>query len=335
MKINLFDNTRITSHRSCPRRFYFRHIRHISSDGISPPLAFGQAWHSAMDVVWKLASTTTYEPSEIYQMAAIEFKDVLDKEIGRPFEYLDPETEERFKKKNRTPAVAQKMLASYCAKRVPQIRRNFKLVEVEKPFIVPTSIDNVLYVGRMDKVVRWLSSDGKLWAIEHKTTSDGSGKSGFYTSWSEQWNPNSQVEGYAFTGRMLWKDFSGVILDGTLVNNASQHEALITVDPVDDVLEAWLFDLEEEVTRILFYLERLGNQPGNTKTMQAFPRHTISCMDYKQPCMYKNICMSTGNPHRMTDDQMLMTNPNFMIKKWSPFDELKLASLGLVDTEEE
>lgn len=50
----LYDNTRVSSHRSCPRAFYFRHVRHLRPEGTSRALIFGSSWHAAMDVVWTL-----------------------------------------------------------------------------------------------------------------------------------------------------------------------------------------------------------------------------------------------------------------------------------------
>src|SRR5574337_197466 len=50
----IFDNTRISSFRSCQRSFYFRHVRHLSGGGTSRALIFGSSWHNAMDVVWSM-----------------------------------------------------------------------------------------------------------------------------------------------------------------------------------------------------------------------------------------------------------------------------------------
>ena len=53
-KTVLFDNTRIASFRTCPRLFYYRHIRDWAPLGDKRALLFGGAWHSAMDTIWPL-----------------------------------------------------------------------------------------------------------------------------------------------------------------------------------------------------------------------------------------------------------------------------------------
>jgi hypothetical protein len=48
----LYDNTRISDYRACPRKYYFRHVKHYKPEEDRLPLLFGGAWHAAMDVVW-------------------------------------------------------------------------------------------------------------------------------------------------------------------------------------------------------------------------------------------------------------------------------------------
>ncbi len=325
--IRLFDNTRLSAHRTCSRKYYYRHVRHLSGSGVSPTLTFGSAWHSAMDYVWSEAAKGG-RPEDVYHGAFEAFSTSFDHEIGKPWVFLSEETVADFKKKNRTPEIAHKMLFSYCAKRVLQIQRNFELLSIEQPFIVPTTIDNVLYVGRLDKLFRWVSSDGMVWNLDHKTTGDGSGKSGFYSSWSEQWNPNSQVEGYIFAGKMLYKDFKGVVIDGALVNNAAQHEEFVTIDHADDVLDTWMFDLEAEVQAILLNEQRLASVAPHDHIMAAFPRNTNACMDFKVPCTYLSLCRGIANPHAFSDEQFTR-DERLIIRPWSPFSEIPLEKLGL------
>ena len=52
-KLRLYDNTRLSDYKRCPRFYYFRHIRDWVSIGERrAPLVFGSAWHSAMDRLW-------------------------------------------------------------------------------------------------------------------------------------------------------------------------------------------------------------------------------------------------------------------------------------------
>lgn len=48
----VYDNTRVSEFRTCPRKYYYRHVRHWKPTEDRLPLIFGGAWHAAMDVVW-------------------------------------------------------------------------------------------------------------------------------------------------------------------------------------------------------------------------------------------------------------------------------------------
>lgn len=50
---NIYDNTRVVEFRTCPRKFYYRHVRDWTPGEDRKPLLFGGAWHAAMDVVWE------------------------------------------------------------------------------------------------------------------------------------------------------------------------------------------------------------------------------------------------------------------------------------------
>lgn len=48
--LRLYDNTRLSDYKRCPRFFFFRHVMHWVSTGERRlPLIFGGAWHTEMD----------------------------------------------------------------------------------------------------------------------------------------------------------------------------------------------------------------------------------------------------------------------------------------------
>jgi len=47
------DATALQAHMRCPKKYYWRHRRHLSRGGKSPPLAFGSAIHEALEVMTK------------------------------------------------------------------------------------------------------------------------------------------------------------------------------------------------------------------------------------------------------------------------------------------
>ena len=52
--LELYDNTELSTHSKCSRKYFFRHVLHLEREGTAPALAFGLGWHSAMDIVWKM-----------------------------------------------------------------------------------------------------------------------------------------------------------------------------------------------------------------------------------------------------------------------------------------
>jgi hypothetical protein len=56
---SLYDNTRVQEFRTCPRKFYYRHMRDWRPQEDRRPLLFGGAWHAAMDIVWEVLADRT------------------------------------------------------------------------------------------------------------------------------------------------------------------------------------------------------------------------------------------------------------------------------------
>lgn len=54
--VSLFDNSRISSFKSCPRMYLFEHVYHWRPEEKSVALTFGTAWHAAQDAIWRSAS---------------------------------------------------------------------------------------------------------------------------------------------------------------------------------------------------------------------------------------------------------------------------------------
>ena len=51
--VTVYDNTMVKAFMSCPRYFYWRHVRHLDTIGKSTPLVFGIAIHSALDAYYQ------------------------------------------------------------------------------------------------------------------------------------------------------------------------------------------------------------------------------------------------------------------------------------------
>lgn len=324
MPLKLYDNTRVSSHRLCNCFHYWRHRRHLTGTGISPPLIFGTCWHASMDVVWKgVKDFSSLSNDELREVAYEAFKEAWSKFDLPPADNLDEDTIDLFKA--RIPDTAFFMLGNYIEKRRSFIE-NIELLAIERPFAVPLSPDDpeTFYVGRRDKDIKW---SGRIWAVEHKTTSWGTAKSGFSATYIETFSPNSQIDGYIHSLNMEYgKEAKGVLLDLALVTkNNHEHFMFLPVERSMASLDAWLWQTRREIQLIEANDEALTKVDPKASFMNAFAQNTGSCIQFMRPCVYLDLCKTIPNPQARPDETPL----GFVKRKWEPFDELKLETIGL------
>ena len=323
----LRDNARVKDHRTCNRYYYFRHKRHIVPDKKAPPLIFGDCWHTSQDVVWPGAKVEPRLSDD--ELTELAYQAFLNRwmENGLPHpNQMDDDLIDTFG--TRVPNTAFFMLGNYIEKRRSFIE-GLELLEVEKPFAVPIypNRPDILYVGRLDKVVRW---EGRVWVIEHKSTAWGS-KSGFNSVYLDTFSPDSQIDGYMHAVRMLYgKEAKGILIDCALVHKTyHEHFTLIPIERSTPNLDAWLWELRHELELMEVNEDRLLNTDihrADPSTFQtAYPKNTTACIQFMRPCPYLDICKTVSNPALMPDEPP----KGFKESKWEPFDELKLSEIGV------
>lgn len=324
-----YDNTRISSFKNCPRMFYFRHIRHWRKEGNAPPLAFGLAWHDAMDVVWGLADSNKSN-NDLLKAAMTRFLDKWVEEGFPPWDEWTPDLDAQLAP--RTPGIAAEMLQEYIS-----LRREFiagcQILGIEYPFAVPISLsmEDTYYVGRLDKVFQM--KDGNIIVGEHKTTTAyaASGPTiPFRLNYINSWSPNSQIDGYLHAAHSIYGDsVTDVFVDAALVHKKI-HDGFKFI-PVSRALEMldgflsdtswWIEQIERE--KVSLEAERTMN-PQHILT--AFPKNTEQCDGKYSPCSYKDICTFCPNPETYPGPP-----DGFIEEKWEPFNVLELAKIGMRD----
>ncbi|KKM13996.1 hypothetical protein LCGC14_1710570 [marine sediment metagenome] len=318
MTLQLYDNTRISCHRKCARKFYWRHVRHFAPVSTRPALVFGSCWHKAMDAVWPAAcSDHSLDNKEIVKLGAVAFMKEWTEEYKFPL-YNDMSAEERVDFGFRHDETAYFMLQSYMEQR-RSFMNKMELIEYEKPFAVPLDPANpeLFYVGRLDKVVRW---EGRIWVIEHKTTASYR-KSGYFApTWIDSFSPNSQIDGYLHALTMLYgKEAKGILIDAALVHK-TVHEGFMFI-PIErhlNQLEAWLWEAVYQISIIdndMKYVDSFKTEAF----FPAFPKNTGSCTEFNTQCSYLDLCKFIPNPSAKEE-----TPQGFEVSKWEPFKELKL-----------
>lgn len=316
MGITLFDNTRISDYRRCPRYFYYRHERGWVLKGpSSAALAFGGAWHAAMDSIWRDVSENRRDKQDLVDRAYGAFLDHWMSE-GMPHT-SELSYEQQQKMLPRTPMVALEMIVNYVDKRLRLISEA-QIMDIERPFIVPLRPDdpNLFYVGRIDKVMRYA---GRIYGIEHKTTTAYKKDGHFRSAFLDSFSPNSQVDGYLYVLHMSFPDekIGGVWVDAALVH-ANDHEgfAFIPIDKQMPMLDSWLWEVNNWIGRIFEDRARVNDLDGSERYMEAFPKNTNSCFDFNQTCPYLDICKAKPNPHGE------QAPPGYAEDRWDPLEHL-------------
>lgn len=314
-KLEFKDNSRLSEFKLCPRKFWFHYIQHLVPAGSEMPLDFGTAWHAAMDALY--IQFFSEEKIRGIELGKLAFQAFLESwmELGHPPE-IPLGDEDKYR--GRTPGTAREMLMNYVKIR-EQWMETLELIAVELPFAVPLDPDNPnrFYVGRLDKIYK---ERGYYWVLEHKTNSLYSIKEGMQHGFTDQFDPNSQVDGYSFALKMLFgAKTMGVLIDAALVHK--QHHDIFKFIPVNKgagYANQWLKDTN-------YWWDRVEE----AAVLKHYPRVAPgACRTVYGQCKYKGICnYTTGMDNFLDTDGEPLAPQGYKFDKWEPFsfDELQAA----------
>lgn len=302
-----YDNSTLDTFRVCPRKFYYRHIRHWETDSVRPALIFGTCWHAAMDFFWQHPDASAADCFKIFMQE------------WNASELVDSESFDLFP---RTPGRASEMLIEYVS-RYANWLRNIELIAVEKPFIVPLSFEeqNLFYVGKWDKLFK----EGSNYTIcDHKTSSS------FASTWLNSWSPNGQVDGYLYAGHMEYGEaFRNVLIDGALVQKTKIDFIRVPVERQLYMLEQWKWEVIDLIEQIWYYEKMLldvrTDRPRDI--MKTYPKCTTSCTSYYGMCPYVNLCKFIPNP------ELVDIPDGFIVSNWKPFSVSETPEGAIVVTQ--
>lgn len=308
-----FDNTKISAYKSCPRKYFLRHVLHWTLDfgeKKAPALVFGGAWHEGMDAIW--GSQGESENVKV-QLAVHAFQQHWV-ENGYPAELS---MEEQQMLKARTPGVAHEMFFHYVHTRNHMLEE-CTVLGIERPVAMPfPGMTDTWYIGKLDKVFEW----NGVHIGEHKTTTAYAIKGNFQPDWVESWNSASQVKGYQMVGSLYYPDLQDVWIDGALVHQ-KVHDAFkfVPVSHSNILLREWIIDTKRWIEHIQEDFAEYDKQ-GSLET-GAFQKNEDSCFEKYGRCPFLNICSTCADPTKLRD-----VPHGYKVEKWEPFDELGIDRL--------
>jgi len=316
-ELRLFDNTKVSAFKRCPRYYLYRHVKDWAPEGKSTALIFGSSWHAAMDVIWTYLKTTKRE--ELAQMAFSALLAVWMKE-GMPAPAdIDYELEKELSP--RTPMQALEMIVAYIDAR-QRTAGDFDIVAIESPFAVPLdpNDDTLFYIGKIDKIVK---RRGKVLGIEHKTTTAYKKNGPFRAAFTDSFSPNSQVDGYLYALHMMFpNEVGGIWVDAALVHKQEEGFMFIPIERQMQHLDNWLWEVRFWISEIERHAS-LAIESADAPYLKAFPKNTNSCWDFGASCPYLNLCKMWPNPIGYD------LPPGYVKSHWNPLEHIKgLDGLG-------
>lgn len=317
--LRLYDNTRLSDYKRCPRYFFFRHVMDwVSTGERKVALVFGSSWHAAMDRLWE--TTALRSPRDVVVDSAFgAFIKTWIKEGMPPPSEIDLSMSEILMP--RTPARAAEMLEYYYDKRWAFIQ-SMEILDIERPFAVPLSPTDatLFYVGRIDKVLQ--PDSRSIRGIEHKTTTAMrlSGReqriSGMFKS---SFSPNSQVDGYLYALDLLYPGKrTDVYVDAALVHKLGEDTAFIPEERKEPMLDMWLWETHDWIDKIETDKARLTECRPSDPIMAAFGKRTDACHDFNTACVFLDLCKARANPLTWGAE----APQGYAVSHWDPLDHI-------------
>jgi len=312
----VLDSTKIKQYMECPRRFFFRYVLGWDVDLPNHHLAYGTCLHRGLATLM----CNGLNDDGLASAIAV-FQDEYKKLYPN---FIDLEEEHAPKNLSNGVRLLYRYVQNY------QFRDHFDVLHVEVAGSVPVSEEppRELYF-RLDTVC---SENGKVFSLEHKPTSY------MPSSWAEQWQLDVQIFAYIHALHYHFHEeapVSGVVVngmticnppkmkkDGELYANSRDIEFVrVTVDKSYDMLESWLWDLNEAIDDLEWDFECLANCKEGDDRLECFPRRSTHCVNKYGTCPFLALCSAWPNPLQRCAEPPT----GFRVEWWDPRDVLKEA----------
>lgn len=289
------DSTKLQTFARCPRRYFFEYVVGWRKEGQRNDLAFGRAWHEALELLYKEGFNL-----QNVDKAFEKFLDCYRKDYP-------PQTDEWFKSKN--PDNAFLALIEYINQWASDV------YEVE---VLATEAGGEVGIGSSRAIITKLdligrnTQTGKVFALEHKTGS----KPG--EVWAAQWRNSLQIGSYIHALNANYENEGRIIVNGTFFQVRGRQFQRVVCERSFNMMAVWLETVHSLIDDIDKNFLLLQEDEEKKTVMEAFRQHPTSCTDYGG-CPYLDICTCVNNPLRLLGQQI----GGFEEFWWNPLSELE------------
>lgn len=198
------DNSQRSSFSACPRKYFYRYIKHLTSETGSTALRFGSTWHALMEGYYSSIIKNGWEADHI--QAAIDLAtEVWNKETGTKQFYDDYRTLENcfqsFIAYLENFQDDRHLMEILHSERIFKIKMN--LTDKEKalhPFL--QNLD-LYFTGKLDLEINLA---GQHWIMEFKTTGQP------IQTQASRLQRSPQILGYTYAAKKLGEDVTGTLI---------------------------------------------------------------------------------------------------------------------------
>ena len=287
---SILDSSKMQELMTCPRKYFYRYILGWTQDIPNIHIAFGSAWHCAMEQLL----IKGYGSDGI--IAGI---DAFNTEFSKKYACgpLEPSS----------PKSNADIPAALCAytERYKNDREQTLFTEIAGT--VPIGPERVLHF-RLDSILK--DERERFLSREHKTGSRND------RSWQDQWSLSLQIFGYLHVLYCLYEpeQVYGVTVNGTFFQKSGCDFMRIPIRKNVDMLNAWLYEINHYIDLLEMYQEELEGASPQDQILTTFPKNTTNCTKYFG-CPYLAMCSSWANPlaHCSAGPP-----PGFKVEWWDP-----------------
>jgi hypothetical protein len=283
------DNTKRKTYSSCPRRYYWEHIKNLRPMYGSTALRFGLVWHNTLEKYYETIKEQGWEArTEAMTAGALAAK-------------LSWETESKDKMFYDDYRTLENCLSSFIS-----YINNYKddedfveIVEVEKTFNIELGED-IQFVGKVDGKVLL---NGSQWLLEHKTSGMPIDKQ------MKTLQRSPQLLGYAFAGTRT-DEVEGILVSMLHLSASKSKTTNSYGKPRIEFRRSPQIFTDGDLNSWLDSFLWTARQVKKSVEDNYFPMQLDSCYTYGQ-CPFYQLC-EQNTPVETTNTQNFIT-----VKHWN------------------